>query len=375
MSDTHRHRLSHGSAVALCVLLSLLLHAVTVALLLHLPKREPRQGGQTRVPAARHLRVSIRRAFPHADFPKQEAEQKEKNFAKTSADTPQRRPEQADFVGARNTRAASDPTARDRSSETNLPAMHGSKERQEEEEIVTFDQERQDGDLSAEGKRQVPRQAGADNDGDAPADTPAPSATEAAPPPTRTSLTTQPYPADLFGNVALHPRTDESFPADEATGQVESANTSPTPPQRARRRYYDPALSAEAQRPGFRTQERKTRSSGRFIFGKGAALNVEATPRGQYEAAIYRRIASFWYAACDEHRGDIIPGQLTISLRLNKQGRLANMQLISRRGASVSQQSFTFAAIRRAALPPMPAEVQEDIVGELLELIFTFHFD
>lgn len=374
MSDTHRHRLSHGSAVALCVLLSLLLHLLTVYLLMQLPKREAMAGGQARVHAVRHLRMSLRRDRAKEETAKTEPEQKEKAFAKTSADTPQKQPEQADFVGARNTRAASDPTARDRNSETDLPAMHGSKERQEDEEIVTFDQERQDGDLSAEGKQaQQPRQAGADNDGDAPQDTPA----SATSPPTtpRTALTTQPYPADLFGDLALHPQTDETFPADQTERQTETTDALPTPPQRARRRCYDPALSAEAQQPGFRTQERKTRSSGRFIFGKGAALNVAATPRGQYEAAIYRRIASFWYAACDEHRGDIIPGQLTISLRLNKQGRLANMQLISRRGASVSQQSFTFAAIRRAALPPMPAEVQQDIVGDLLELIFTFHFD
>lgn len=374
MNDTHRHSLSHGSAIALCVLLSLLLHLLTVYLLMQLPKREARAGGPARAHAVRHLRMSLRRDSAKEETAKTEPEQKEKAFAKTSADTPQKQPEQADFVGARNTRAASDPTARARNSETDLPAMHGSKERQEDEEIVTFDQARQDGDLSAEGKQaQQPHQAEADNDGDAPVDTPA----SATSPPTtpRTALTTQPYPTDLFGDLALRPQTDESIPDEEATEQTETTNALPTPPQRARRRCYDPALSAEAQQPGFRTQERKTRSSGRFIFGKGAALNVAATPRGQYEAAIYRRIASFWYAACDEHRGDIIPGQLTISLRLNKQGRLANMQLISRRGASVSQQSFTFAAIRRAALPPMPAEVQQDIVGDLLELIFTFHFD
>lgn len=179
-------------------------------------------------------------------------------------------------------------------------------------------------------------------------------------------LTAQPLNEDVLGEFRLRDTETEE--------QAEPSE--PLPPRRAaRRRYYDPALSAEAQRPGFRTEERRTRSSGRFIFGKGASLNVAATPRGQYEAEIYRRVARLWYAACDDHRGDIIPGRLTISLRLDKHGRLVNMHLLSRSGASVSQQSFTFAAIRRAALPAMPAAVQQDMVGDLLELIFTFHFD
>jgi hypothetical protein len=51
------------------------------------------------------------------------------------------------------------------------------------------------------------------------------------------------------------------------------------------------------------------------------------------------------------------------------------MDLVRRHGAGVIQQSFTFRAIRRATLPPMPSTVRQEIVGELLELIFTFNFD
>jgi hypothetical protein len=94
-----------------------------------------------------------------------------------------------------------------------------------------------------------------------------------------------------------------------------------------------------------------------------------------YEALIYRRIAHFWYIACDEHRGDIIPGKITISLRITKRGKIDSMALIKRTGASISQQSFTFKAIRRASLPPMPQEVQADVIGNLMELIFEFNFD
>jgi hypothetical protein len=111
------------------------------------------------------------------------------------------------------------------------------------------------------------------------------------------------------------------------------------------------------------------------VLGKGAALNVAASPRGQYEAMVYRQVAHFWYIACDEHRGDIIPGKITISLRITRSGQIDSMALIRRSGASVSQQSFTFKAIRKANLPPMPPEVQADVIGNLMELIFEFNFD
>ena len=157
------------------------------------------------------------------------------------------------------------------------------------------------------------------------------------------------------------------------TGKVTQQKSTQRPP----RIFYDPSLAewAQPRKPGFRTHERRSRSSGRFVFGRGAALNVLSTPRGAYEAQVYRRVAHFWYIACDEHRGDIIPGKITISLRITRRGQIDSMALIKRSGASISQQSFTFKAIRKASLPPMPEEVQADVIGDLMELIFEFNFD
>lgn len=380
-----------AGAPVLCLLLSLLLHAGLMVALCLLPQSGKRRMVHT-VSAQAPRMVQVRRAQAEKQTPpepKTADERLDKPFAKTSPDTPQAPPEQADFVGARRSRAASDPTARDRRSEAHAPAAEG-RERSDAEEIVTFDEERQDGELSSEGRNgsapTAPQQEQdiADHESPPPAEgTPDGAVSDTA---SETSelnrpaalLTTQPLPGDIAGTLLRQTEfpAEATDAAQNALGVQQSRGNAPAISSAARRRaVYDPALSAEAQQPGFRTYERKTRSSGRFVFGKGAALNVEATPRGQYEAEIYRRVARSWYAACDEHRGDIVPGQITISLRLNRQGQLVNMQLIRRRGAGVSQQSFTYAAIRRAALPPMPAAVQNDIVGELLELIFTFHFD
>ncbi|MCQ2364712.1 MAG: hypothetical protein MJ051_04070 [Akkermansia sp.] len=384
------------TAALLCLALSLLMHTALATLLLLLPENAKKTPQTPRAGMARMVQVVRVKAEARPDEKERPktptAEKSEQPFAKTSADTPRQRPEHADFEGARDTRAMSDPTARDRRSEAEAPAQYG-RERTDEEEIVTFDQDRQEGDLAYEGKQQTPPAPAEPTTADEHPAQPTPPPAEGSPESERTEgrgtlsgraramLTTSPLQEDLFGELKLTDRPAETEREDgesAARGLADSDGESaePTQPQRAaRRRFYDPALSAEAQQPGFRTEERRTRSSGRFIFGKGAALNVAATPRGRYEAEIYRRVARLWYAACDDHRGDIIPGRLTISLRLDRHGHLVNMHLLSRSGASVSQQSFTFAAIRRAALPAMPVPVQAEMVGELLELIFTFHFD
>ncbi len=137
---------------------------------------------------------------------------------------------------------------------------------------------------------------------------------------------------------------------------------------------YDPAFTPSAQ-PGFRTTEKKNRSTGRFVFGDKASFNAKATPLGRYQQLIYRRVAYFWYRGCDEHRGDIVPGTLIIRLIIDANGRITSMELMSRRGASVSQQAFTFDAIRSASIPPIPSDARNELIGDMMDLVFEFNFN
>ena len=387
--------------VLLCVVLSILLHLVLVGLILLVPPQQVVQKtkkAHQRQRVLKVLRTTTRKKTPtvqkktEADARKQEQHPNEqKPFAKTSADTPQARPEQPEYEGKRDTRAASAPDARQRASAEHAPAMNG----EEKKEIVTFDQERQEGDLTHEGRAARPTPP-AQPDQPQPPAPPSPAPAEGTP-----EGATQPEAAgqdrkdsqidatkaltltnDLRGLLKL--KQDDS-PVEKLDTEQQAARqgspggtghaAAPARPARSPRIFYDPSLADWAQKPGFRTYERRSRSSGRFILGKGAALNVASTPRGMYEALVYRRIAHFWYIACDEHRGDIIPGKIVISLRITKRGQIDSMALIRRSGASISQQSLTFKAIRQADLPPMPPEVQADIIGELMELIFEFNFD
>ena len=326
---------------------------------------------------------------------KAETPAEEKPFAKTSADAPQALPDQPDYEGRRSTRESSAPDARDLASDAHAPAQQG----KEKNEVVTFDQDRQEGELEYEGRNRpapppvplppVPQEPlspspltaspadGQKNGTDTP-EAQGKDAEEIMVDATK-SLTLS---EDVSGQLKLQQKNTQTPPQEQeqhaarkgvtdGTGESSTAPLQPRPP----RVFYDPSLAEWAQKPGFRTHERRSRSTGRFVLGRGAALNVAATPRGAYEALVYRRVAHFWYIACDEHRGDIIPGKITISLRITKRGQIDSMALIKRTGASISQQSFTFKAIRKAALPPMPPEVQSEVIGELMELIFEFNFD
>lgn len=393
------------SRVLLCVALSVLLHVLLGLLILLIPPQEKVARGKLahKGRAVKVVRTAARRkadekkqlqAAARPDEP--EAPSEQKPFAKTSADTPQALPEQPEYEGKRSTRAASAPDARHLASAAHAPAMTG----EEKEELVTFDQKRQEGELAHEGKNtppvppvppspeqvpappQPPSEApaeGQEHGSDSP-DAEGQDAQDTPPIDATNSLTLT---DDVSGQLRLQreerpelvPQELEEHAARKGapggTGKADSRAATPRRP----RVFYDPSLAEWAQKPGFRTHERRSRSSGRFVLGRGAALDVASTPRGAYEALVYRRVAHFWYIACDEHRGDIIPGKITISLRITKRGQIDSMALIRRRGASISQQSFTFKAIRKASLPPMPPEVQAEVIGELMELIFEFNFD
>jgi len=372
-------------ALALSLAISLLLHLLAGWTLAQLPPLQRKPAHPATQPRFRTVKIS-RTEQPPREQPK------EKAFAKTDPDLPQQRPDAPDFEGKRSARASSDPNAPKRRSDAPVPSQEG----EEKDETNTLERDRQDGPLEHDGKLQpIPNAPTAPAAPAVPTKPPpAPDAVPQTAEPTDQTDTQQEQEGREERQDAASPsagdgdQQNEQSPAaldrpSEREGIVVASPSpadgqggAPRPAQRPaqRRPVYDPSLADHAQ-PGFRTRERRSRSAGRFVLGKHASLNVEATPKGKYQELIYRRIAYFWYIACDDHRGDIIPGSITIALRVNKNGSIANMDLVNRRGASMIQQSFTFGAIRKATLPPMPDKVQEEMVGDIMEMIFTFNFD
>lgn len=365
--------------VALCVVVSLLVHGVMGWGLLALMSGEGKGRGsrwRDAGKAAQRVLQVVREAV----------EEQQKPFAKTDPDAEEAVPVEADFVGKRNAVASGAADAPERRSEDPVPTQDGE---EDTGDMVTFDQERQDGDREHDGKVAAQQESPAVG-APPPVLPPLPpqpevADAEAAPEdveaPEEGALSVLPQPLVADGDMRLKPTENEPKEAVlPPLPQPPVAGVAPVlhalPPGMAGA-VYDPSLAEhmQPQTAGFRTRERRTRSTGRFVIGSKPSLNVASTPMGRYEEEIYRRIAYYWYIACDDHRGDIIPGSVVISLRINARGQLANMDLVRRRGASMSQQSFTFAAIRRAALPPMPPAVRQEMVGDLLEMIFQFNFD
>ncbi len=416
-------------SIWLCLLLSLLVHAALAwwAFPFDFRRKTPeaRSGGE------RRLLLVHRRAEPKKNEQPRNKPQQDPQWVKTSTEQKRQRPHEPDYIGKRPTAASGGRRQPDKKEGEPLPDQDGLERRGE---IVLFDQERQEGDLEHDGKKRATPATPAPPTRATPPSPPAPSAIAGrpappAPPvppaatPPRAAIAQQPNPpgepaakglpegrdeqkeaksgrdeqADARAPVAsvrerqIDPQQKDllttpvtftvqpSIPIPSfGSPQGQTGAVAPTPPgaapssQPARR--YDPSFTADSQ-PGFRTRERRTRSTGRFVFGSNPSMNVASTPRGQYEELIYRRVAYFWYRECDANREMIVPGSIQIRLLVNTQGQITSMDLLRRTGASVSQQGFTFRAIRSADLPPMPAVVRDDVVGDKMELVFTFNFD
>ena len=417
-------------SVWLCVLLSLLVHAALAWWILPFDFQrktpEARRGGERRI-----LLVARKPKRPAPGAAKDEPK-KEPQGVKTSAEQKRQQPREPDYIGQRSTAASGGRRQPDKKEGELLPDQDG---RERQGEIVLFDQERQEGDLAHDGKK---RAAPAPPAPPAPPVPPAPPAVPSPPavagqpappsppvpmPPNAAAVQPSPAPPgktaarglpegkdgqkeekpgqhpepnprapvasvrerkpdphrkDLL-TTPVHFNTQPSIPIPSfgsPQGRSESMVVQPggTPPSARPSRRYDPSFTEDSQ-PGFLTQERRTRTTGRFVFGSNPSMNVASTPRGRYEELIYRRVAYFWYRECDANREMIVPGSIQIRILVNAQGQITSMDLLRRTGASVSQQGFTFRAIRSADLPPMPQVVRDDVVGNKMELVFTFNFD
>lgn len=393
-------RLSWG----MCLLLSVLAHLLLLGGSYLVPEEwlaSPRPAQAPR----RHAVVSarmVKKVEPEkkgTEIPRQEHLP---SMVKTSEEQESAtRPETPRFQSSRNTRAEGG--RKDPDGSRDMPAQDGVK--RENGEIVLFDQERQDGDLSHE------RDGNENADPGASASVPFQPLDPSSPPPGHPDAA-NPSPHTEGSPTAADDEglaRQEKTPEREHAMQLPHAVTVPRPgkpekqdaleelaksiargadhpplnlpdlhlpPNRRpaqKQPLYDPMFNAENQ-PGFKTHERKTRLTGKFSFGRRPTLDVEATPMGRYQAIVYRAIGEQWYRQCDLNRDLIVAGTVRVRILIAKNGRVASMRQTSRVGASEVQKSFTFLAIKLARLPAMPPEVSGELVGDVLEMFFDFNF-
>lgn len=402
-------RLSWG----MCLLLSVLVHALFLAGSSVLPagwlgtSPSPREEKRAaKVVGVRVVRTVERREGAKRQTPEERLPAIVKTNEEQESAT---RPETPEFASNRNTR--SEGGRKDPDDLRAMPAQDGIE--RENGEIVLFDQERQDGDMSHErdGNRNARQHASASE--------PYQPLAQAAPPegsedaaettpshmgvPREAMLEEGPAREDLLQgrkerdeHVMQLPRAvmvpQPGGPGDpEKTAAVQELAKKissgverpplnlpqlPLPPNARpvqKQPLYDPMFNVDSQ-PGFKTNERKTRQKGSFSFGRRPTLDVEATPMGTYQTVIYRLIGEQWYRQCEINRDLIVAGTVRIRLLIGHDGKVKSMTQTSRVGAGEVQKSFTFLAIKLAKLPAMPPEVRKAIVGESLEMYFDFNF-
>ncbi len=406
--EKQRHKRLLRVSWGACVLLSVLFHLIMMGGTAFIPVEWLKRPALPKPPGERQKVAVSARMVKKVPKDKPAVEQpapphQKQDMVKTSKEQESAtRPEDPKLSSNRNTRkegGRADPTG-----EKDMPEVAG-EERKENEEIVLFDQDKQDGDLTHERDGSKKADPGAQNDKPPqPLDQTSP--LEGNPDGLAESQNRKGDTAEKEGKeelaqndkhaaeqavqlpsaVTLPKSADELAAADElmalakkiAKGEEVLDNdyrpdahlqTDPV----NKEAVYDPFFSPDSQ-PGFKTYERKTKVSGKFSFGRRPTLDVEATPLGEYQVLIYRAIGEQWYKQCEINKDLIVVGEVNVRILIDKAGKVRSMRQLSRIGASEVQKAFTFHAIKQAKLPVMPPVVRGMLIGDFMEMNISFKF-
>jgi len=308
-------------------------------------------------------------------------------FARTSPDQVSGRPEEAPFVGERDTLAASElePTP----GAEPLPAQDGVERRFGE--VETTESDYQDGDLTHQ-------ELGAPGSSGAPATPEASEATASAAAGEPMEIP-RPSEDDEAGTEEQGPKTRDPVRPETRLAEGPLSVDRPARPEEMVEEDPKPAPGSEARRPGergeadrevaeqpkqaasssgrppgFRGFQRRTALKGSISRRGRASLDVQEGALGRYYAELSRAIERSWQRKCVQHRDFITPGVIRVRVVLDGEGRVRSVGTVEEFGIGTIQKGFTHSAIREAPLPKMPAEVRGELDGEALELLYNFIF-
>ncbi len=148
--------------------------------------------------------------------------------------------------------------------------------------------------------------------------------------------------------------------------QVEPAENPVTPPSTLPK--------PSTNEPGFRGNQQKTLLSGSISRKGNSALNVSKTSLGKYHAAVSRSIEAEWHRNCTTYRDLITPGTITVRFVIDSKGEVRSASVVDMVDAGQIQKGFTLNSIRQAKLPTIPADLQKELDGEPLEVLYNFYF-
>lgn len=292
-----------------------------------------------------------------------------KRFARTSPDQAGPAPEDAPFIGERDTQAAGD-AAPVRGADPDLASQKGVQPKAGEIETTRSDY--QDGDLASQDMgSQAADPAPVEPVREEPVETEQLAAQ--APPaqskdPSKDVLAAGPDPIDVASRQEI-PVESQETPEKKIEEMPKERPTEATSESRPK-----PKPTAPPSTPGFRGNQQPTQLSGSISRSGNPALDVKSGPLGKYHAALSRAIEKSWQRQVVRNRDYITPGVLRIRVVLDPEGRVRSVGTVDEVGVNVIQRGFTHTSIREAELPSMPAEVRKELAGEPLELLYNFIF-
>ena len=358
-------------AFALSALLNVLILLVVGFLVLRSIEKRPVSTSPKKSAETIALIVpQIESVTPVAD-PKEKVESP--SFVRTSPDQADSAPISPDFIGERNTEAASDRMTFD--SDRDLPNQTG-----EESEEDLVESQYQDGDLSSTEVSQI----------ESPQTPPDPtrvaeSTPNLADPSRRSDGTEDATSEEPQTTVAKDQLAEGPIPVDRLIeGEVPEVSTEPTPVQRKSEGELEegkndtlqekPQRESSERPAGFRGYQKNAPLTGSLNRVGKSALNVEESVLGRYHSAVSRAVEKEWQRNCVRNREFIVPGQLTLSFVLDSAGKVRSKLIVDDFGVGNIQKGFTLNSIRDAEIPEMPKELKEQLDGESLELMYRFNF-
>lgn len=319
-------------------------------------------------PAAEHV-LQMVFTTPDADAMTAQEEMR-KRFARTSEEQRAEAPEDANFIGERDTRAASEraPAA----DAPDLPSQAGIDPR-DPFDIETTESDFRDGPLDAPDVDEaapaltaIPQTPGVDVE--MPGEADVRELVDATPPPATERMLESPFPTDIPVPVEPESQAEEKSP--NANEPAEAPKQGEAETEVEEQPVVDPAL----QTPGFRGHQRKTAIRGSISRTGPSSLDVQDNALGRYQAQISRAVELEWQRNCVRHRDFITPGFLTVRFFVEHTGRVRTVEFVGQMETGEVQKGFTLNSIRNAPIPPMSKELRRELNDEPLELIFNFYF-
>jgi hypothetical protein len=297
--------------------------------------------------------------------------ERDRKFARTSADQEGKPDAPTDILGERDTLAASELTPSP-GAKPETPSQDGANPLYPGH-VETVNEKYQDGSVGRDKKgeeTETPQEASARKDNSLMDDAPK---VESAKPDESSSA--RPKDKHLKEGRVL-PGTDGG----EGKGWVEDqpkAEESPKEkPDKGAIKGKDVGAEIEQdpKKDGFNAHSRKTKVTGSISRRGKSALNVKNSPLGRYQALVSKAVELQWRRNCEQHRDHIVPGVISLRFYIDKNGKISGIKFQEVIEGNYIEQGFTQRAIRQAKLPRMPKSVLKELDGEPLELIYSFYF-